>query len=349
MKRMPSIIQRRQFPLVAVMLLTFAFAGSPGTLWPEPATPKKDKAKDPKQAKPVKKDKIYRVTYDAADLLQPTSSMSWILDARVQGGSGGLEFLAEYILTRSANPENWREEGKYTLRVVNGTKLEVRANATEHAQIAGLLTALRQLADVAVVVDVHLYAVERDFYQKEVQPKLPKRPGKPGPLSDTLAQKIAKQGTLVKSNKRTIHHMRDTNFFSLQKTLFYRAKATGGKKDTAEGFKVAFYGMSFHAHALVSPDRRRIRLQVRQQMKDLAGIYKEKDVDPQTKRETTIERPNWREASSTATLQVDDGEWLLVPVLSRPKSGKLKDRVLVLLVRPMIYIEEEERIRKKGR
>jgi hypothetical protein len=48
------------------------------------------------------------------------------------------------------------------------------------------------------------------------------------------------------------------------------------------------------------------------------------------------------------TLRAEDGQPIVVPVHYRPPGVGNKERLLILLVRPVIYIEEEERIRKKG-
>jgi hypothetical protein len=85
-----------------------------------------------------------------------------------------------------------------------------------------------------------------------------------------------------------------------------------------------------------------------QQVTHLLGINKKMVKDSETGKQVSVEIPNLLDRTTSATLKVGDGEIVLIPVLSRPKVPKARDRVLVLLVQPMIYIEEEEREKKKG-
>ena len=57
--------------------------------------------------------------------------------------------------------------------------------------------------------------------------------------------------------------------------------------------------------------------------------------------------PDLVRTSVTVRLEVDDGFNVLVPVRYLPQAVKDKDRVRVLLVRPEIWIEEEEKLRKE--
>jgi hypothetical protein len=340
--------QPRRFPVIALPLLLSLLAGIPAALHSEPskATPK-----DRKQAKPAQKDKISRLTYDVADLLQKSRHEYRALGVQPRPHQSAIETLAD-LICRTVHPESWRGEGASSLQVMNGTKLEVRTNAAQHKEIADLLAALRRLTDLAVVVKAELYEIDRGFYEKQIGAKLGKDLASEGhrfalPIDEGEVKKFRKQAMLLRSNQVTIGNAQEAEFFSLRKAVLYRAKHRPAANKTNEIYETTFPGMSFQAHVVVSADRRRVRMKIRQQVTDLAGMRKEKVDDPQTGLEITVETPKLRELSTAATVQVGDGRFVLVPVLFRPKAVKAKDRVLVLLVRPIIYIEEEERERKK--
>jgi hypothetical protein len=74
---------------------------------------------------------------------------------------------------------------------------------------------------------------------------------------------------------------------------------------------------------------------------------------PSEKRATTEkeagEAPKVEESSVAAKLEVADGITILLPVPDQPVAKKgNKARVRVLLVHPTIYIEEEEKERRKN-
>ena len=106
--------------------------------------------------------------------------------------------------------------------------------------------------------------------------------------------------------------------------------------------------MSCRASVTVTADRRRVVLRITEQVTELAGVRKETVIDRKTLKEVTVESPDLAESSTATTVQADDGELVLLPVRYLPPAAREKGRVLVMLVRPLIYIEEEERERKKG-
>jgi hypothetical protein len=158
-----------------------------------------------------------------------------------------------------------------------------------------------------------------------------------------MLEVLRKNGTRVRSNKVTILNGGEASFFSLRQAITYLAKARAARR-LEEDYAVAFSGFSFRGRPVASADRRRVGLTVTQDATSLLGWKKQPAWDEKGN-ETTLEVPNLLTTSTTATLQVDDGGLVLLPV--HFQTAKAKDRVTVLLVQPHIYIEEEEQLRKK--
>src|SRR5205085_2532871 len=108
-------------------------------------------------------------------------------------------------------------------------------------------------------------------------------------------------------------------------------------------------GVSFRARVAVSADRRFVRLRMTEEVRELLEVGKKKVIDPATGDEATVEVPSFADASRTATVEVGDGEQIVVPVQMRLPAAQKKGRMLVLLVQPVIRIEEEEREKKRVR
>ena len=90
-------------------------------------------------------------------------------------------------------------------------------------------------------------------------------------------------------------------------------------------------------------------MKIRQQTTTLRGIKKEGAVDPSTEEESEIEVPNLEESSTVSTIEIDDGKFIVQPVLFQFPTAKKKDGVLVMLMQPTIFIQEEEDYKKKGK
>ena len=290
----------------------------------------------PLSAAPAAEGPLVTKTYDVRDLVETASV--W---RPVVGGPGwpapvaGLdrleptEALARVILT-TVSPKTWRGPGggAATLREVNGTKLEIRAADKQHEEVANLLDALRRLADVAVIVTGELYEVDRAFLDKHVKAVRGRRVATP--VAEDVAKQLRKDGMRLKSGRVKILPGQVARFFSLHSALAYPTRE--GK---APG--TAFTGVSFRARVAVTPDRRFVRLALTQRSTELLG---HKDGEGG-------KVPDLAEESTTETIKVDDGDYLLLAARLAPEKAAAagKGRAVVLLVRPLIYIEEEEWLR----
>jgi hypothetical protein len=340
MKRLHAGTARAALPLLALGL----FAGSTGILWAEPPRLDPDAPKAP-----VAKDgKLSTITYDVADLVQkPTAwRMTPVLGVKADGDA--MEALVKVILT-AVHPERWgRDENASSLQEHNGTKLEIRTDAAHHAEIKALLTALRRLADCAVVLEGELFEVDRDFYKKEIEPRLGDGASSPGkrfatPIEDDVAKRLRAKAVRVNTNKVTIPNGSESKFLSSRKAFTYAAKLKGAARRPDESLGTGLYGVSFQARVVVSADRQSVRLNLTQHVTDLIDIKKETAVDPETGQEGRIEVPQLLHTSISGAIQVGDGISVLLPIQSRPQAAKGKEHVRLLLVTPVIYIEEEER------
>jgi hypothetical protein len=290
----------------------------------------------------VRPAKLFTVTYDVSNLI------------RRPEGKTGYDSVEDLIreVQRLINPASWHgaKEGASTLREVNGTRLEVRTSAAQHAEVKQVLAVLRRVMDVAVVVEVGLYEVERGFYDKVIRPKLGKgRQGADRPLpaavADDVADELGKRGDLGHTNRVRIANGKGAVIFSWRQAFTYVARVSDGPKP-APVYDTGFGGVRCRAAVAVSADRRQVGLKITLRVTDLLG-FKKKTVWDSNGNPVVVEVPDLATSTTLASVEADDGQAVLVPVPYQP-PGARKDRVRLLFVRPLIYIEEEERVRREN-
>lgn len=286
---------------------------------------------------PPKKDALTTVTYDVRDLVDNRYRATGF---GYPGGPYKVQDLMKMII--QTNLEVWSNpDGNHSIQEVNGTRLEIRTSAKYHGEITSLLDSMRRLSDVAVIVNAALYEVDRAYYEKELQPKRANDQLEVIPLG--LAQQIHKRGVLVKPlNVEMIPNGEGAKIFSLRHALVYRGKPKD-PKNPLDAFATTWYGVSLKSSVSVSADRRSVKLKIAQQVTDLVEVRKKTVPNPFVGGNSEIEVPHIVESSTSATIEVKDGNYLLVPVRYQPPAAKDKDRVLVLLVQPDIYIEAEQK------
>jgi hypothetical protein len=292
----------------------------------------------PHAAPPAAADALVTKTYDVRDLVESVSAWrpvvgragSWPEPVAGLDRLEPIEALARVILT-TVRPEGWRGPGKGAapLREVNGTKLEIRAAAKRHEEIANLLDALRRISDVAVIVEGELFEVDRAFLDRHVKAVRGRRVATP--VGEDVAKQLRKDGKSLKSGRAKVLPGESARFFSLRSALVYPTKA-----GQAPG--TAFTGVTFRARVAVSSDRRFVRLTLTQRSTDLLGYRTEGEVKV----------PDLAEEATTEAVKVGDGVCLLLAARLAPeKAAPGKERAVVLLVRPLIYIEEEEWLKNR--
>jgi hypothetical protein len=283
-------------------------------------------------------------SYDVSDLV------------RKPGGKTGLDSVEEVVelVVQSLGPKRWgpMQKGGNTLEVVNGIRLEIRATPRQHGEIADVLAALRRLVDVAVDVRAELRAVERKFFDKKLAHRLGPIPG-PGVgralrLGEKLDTAVRKHSALVKLGQVRLANGRAATFFSLRKAFTYVAVPPKVARTPEEVHRVGYTGLSMKARAVVSADRRFITFQITQTTTDLLALRKQPlGTGAARGKQGTVEVPDLDETSSAKTVRVGDGIAVLVPVHARFSRTRGKGKVLVIVIRPTIYIKEEEEARKR--
>jgi hypothetical protein len=302
------------------------------------------------------KDHISTITYPVGDLVGVRSlwrrSSSLIAGAR-QEKAEGIDVLVRTIMT-VIDRDKWdAKQGAYSLQELNGKQLEIRTSAENHKAINELLTALHRRADLAVIVESDLYEVERGFYQKQIEPVLAKGEGAQekrfaAVVEESVARQLRDHGKLLRSNKVTVLNQETEKTFSWRTAFNYQARPKSKDPENSAYLQTAFHGMTFETGVNVTADRRLVDVKLAQHTRELIDIGKELVADPATGDDVNVDVPRFLALSTSMTLRAEDGQPIVVPVHYRPPGVGNKERLLILLVRPVIYIEEEERIRKKG-
>jgi len=284
------------------------------------------------------------VVYEVADLLHRPGGFS---------GYDSVDEISRAVLD-ATGPEHWAANKKdaWTLRELDGVKLEVTAPAAAHEEVRNVLRALRSVQDVAVVVHSDLIEVDAAYYDKTLRPLLAgARRAPDGPaavaVSEELAAAIRKKGTVVRSTRSTLAIGHEGTCLSLRQVFSYLRVPGDPKVMRSDEYAVAATGTSFRATATTSPDRRFVRLKLTEQTTDLLGFDKKPGFRGTAERpqEVEVTTPDLSETTASLTLHEGDGAMMLVTVQHMPKATKDRGRVLVLLAQPRIYIEEEEKAR----
>jgi hypothetical protein len=281
------------------------------------------------------------ILYHVGDLAR--TSASWRLlqpQPALRDGPDGIEAVARAILS-TVDPEGWHGDNGSTLREMNGTMLEITATHKQHNEIQSLINALRRLAEVSVVIESELYEADRDFYDKHLAEKLAKGPAA---VAEAVAEQLRGQGSKSEPGKATIRDGQAAPCFSLRQTFVYRTRPAAAERDPAKALAAGLHGLSVRAQVGVSADRTEVRLTLTRQLTELVELRKMTRTDPETGAEGEVEIPELRESSVTSSVQVGDGLYVVVPLPG--EAAKDAKRVSVLLLRPTIRIEEEDRARQ---
>jgi hypothetical protein len=321
----------------------------------QPAASAPGDPKVQKQSKDAKK-QIATRTYDVSDLVSVRAlgrsqvPSLWGIEFNNENDDG-MAALVRVILT-ATDQENWTASGeKNILQELNGQKLEIRTSLDNHEAIGNLLAALRRLADVAVVMESQLFEVDAAFYRKKIEPlSVSEQPVARKRfavvIKENLAQELRQQGAPVRSHKVTIADREARRFFSWQTAFNYLAQPKGASRKPADYLGTAFHGASLEAGVQVSADRRSVELKITQRTAELLALEKKIGNDPITGDEVSLDSPKFLNLTTSETILVEDEEYFLVPLHYRPASVKRKGHVLILLVRPTVYIEDEQRQRR---
>jgi hypothetical protein len=285
---------------------------------------------------------IHSSVYPAADVVREMPSLLPSLkrfdpDLFVEDvdSSDGLALLVRYLTFTC--PLRPREK----IEILDRTRLAVRASIHGQDAFADTLQALRYMSDNAVIMNARLYEVDRDFFRKQVAPLfVGERPALVA-IDDGFLKKIVRHRLIQESEDRKLRPNARSMFLSRHSVFRYNA-GRNAKGDPRPGSGLA--GVSFEVRPIVSADRRFLRLHVTQHVAQLVKIDKSKMLDPATGKDGEIETPNVRKSTVSGTIQILDAGAILMPVHYRPAD----DRVWLLVARPYIWIEAEEKERGPG-
>jgi len=298
---------------------------------------------------------LYTLTYDVRSLLQKPASLRATGLGRSKDDLTGIDYLV-HLIHEAVSPECWQTakgDGSF-VRELNGGFLEVHTGKGQHEEIHDLLDALSRLTGIAVVVKSSLYEVDRALYEKEIEPSLLKSPSEPARRMATSAEglpekvlaTLRKLGSPINSHRVKIDDCDEASCFSLRRAFVCRGLPAAGGAKPVHSVKTGFSGVSFRAGVVISADRRYVRIDIRQEVKELVELRKETVEhinDKGEEQEVVYDEPRYAESTTSTRLKMEDGATLLVPVYFRFPAQKEKDRVLLLVVQPTIWIAEEEK------
>jgi hypothetical protein len=306
----------------------------------------------------------FMAEYDVADLLKPEKSVTWhpsnLPDDPVVG-------LLHHLT--SGSPHYWRPTtpGHGTIHLVNETRLVVDANADQHELVQNALDVLRRVADLAVVMKAKVVEVNQGFFEKHVQPLLKGKTADDDPqggiaISPEMLKLLNGQKVISKGQDLRIPPGAKVQFLSWFDFFRYRPHPAGISKglslvepEEAElaaggGFRdtlTARHGFTVSVKAKISADRRFLHLVITQNATEIKALTVFQAQEPAIGHKVTFEIPKLENRSRSVTLVVGDSQPILVPSVYRPFPDK-KDHHWLLVAEPMIYIEEEQELIRKG-
>jgi hypothetical protein len=210
-----------------------------------------------------------------------------------------------------------------------------------HEAIAITLGYMKRLCDLAVVIDAKIYALDRAEYDAHFAASFVDPKNKSARLaaraSDAQRKMLQTRKPILEGDADKLRPNERAVFLTQRNVYQFQAGPGDAKPTTAcEGF-------SFSVRPMVSPDRRCLRLELFHDVEQLVKLTKGSMIDLKTGKELPIELPNVRKSSATQTIDIHDGQPILLAVDYRPK-----DKVWLVLAEPRIYMEEEEEYLRKA-
>lgn len=297
-------------------------------------------APPPKDVK-ARKTEVVTVVYDVKDLA--AGKVKWRgMEAEKGLTVDGLDDIIRLIVKR-VDPKGWRGN-QSTILEVNGSALEIRTTKANHEEIVDILRILRQMADVEVVVESNIYAVDRAFYEKAIAPRFAENRSRPLALSVEEQEKLQKASRVEKPNEVKMRDGERRQVFSLRRAVVYEGLPRLSHPKTNE---VALVGVRLELEARVSADRRFVIANLTQHGTELRKLRNIKtniegeDVAPDV--------PDVQKSSTSTThsISVGDGSCMILPPAVPLPGFTAKGRVPLLFVRTTIGIGEEEEAKKK--
>ena len=290
------------------------------------------------------------VEYDVRPLLYKTGS--------ARAGYDSIEQVVWEVMA-NVGPGTWSKDG-HEIAEKNGTHLAVHTTDRRQGEIATLLKTLVDRTDLAVDMSGIVYELDRKQYETELLPQLDKLPiqkqpvfaelkaeqrkpsaSRPVEVSDEWVKLVEKHGQKVMSGKPRIANGRSGTVVSLRKAVEFLGAP--GKHKPGEAYDVEFVGTSISTIVQVPRERRWVSVSFVETHRELIEVARGRRTDDLLGRVSLIESPRVSEVVTKSDVrEVPDGAAVLLPV-----NGGGKDKVRVLIVRPVIFIQAEEDTVKK--
>lgn len=245
---------------------------------------------------------------------------------------------------------------------LDGGKLEVRATEKIQGEIKDLLDAIERLQDVAIDLKTTVIEFDTAGYEKLVK-SLAKAKGKVGPvlvatgeelegkeapdIEKALAEasKILKTGRVVQSSEARFVNGVEVTISARRVVVPYTtvpgAITVGNKADYPLFMKEGF---GLVALPVVSADRRFVRFKLTEQSTVITGI-KKREFGEVGGKPIIAQSPVIEDLGATGSAVVADGGTAIFRLAYAPK-----DKVWVVVLKPIIFIQsEEDELKKQGK
>jgi hypothetical protein len=291
--------------------------------------------------------------YDIADLVANPAAvrhLSGFTAPANRKAPGDLDRrAAELVQTLIAVVPDYRSNpaiaDREAIQVLNGERLLIQTSRDTHAQIAELLDALRRLSDLTVFVSAQLYEVDEGTYKKleNARRPAPKEQEEKAAADKGAAEKpLVKKENLVLTNVVQLDVGIPAALLSRQHVVdLLPSPEQAGRGES--GRQAILDGISFHAQAGVSADRRFVRLRLTEKAGAIQEICGGKLPNP-VGNVVGAESALVKETSQSQQLEIPDGGSIVITVQHRPRALRAKDRWWVLVITPRIHIPAEERM-----
>ncbi len=164
---------------------------------------------------------------------------------------------------------------------------------------------------------------------------------------ESLFELVAKEKPLRPAEEIKIDDGKEATLLSLTDEIQCLPSPMQRRTGQTEPQKVSV-GLVLDTHVQVTADARFVRLQLTEKSREIEGIDRVPVMLDSSGTETAAEIACVKEATFSIPRTIPDGGTLLLRVQHRPEATRKKNRWLVLEIVPRIYIEEEERNRKRG-
>lgn len=228
-----------------------------------------------------------------------------------------------------------------------GALLHVIVNAAAPPQLAK-----PNQSELYVILKARVYEVDEAFHQKVAKAKWLSRADlekleEKAPQESPLFALLEKKKPTLTGKGINVDPGKEGLLLTSMKTI--KCLPTPEQLQTGKKAPQTFdEGFTLRAQVHLSPDRRFVRAKFMEKSLEIEGVEQVKVlVDLDKEIEEVGEVVSTKEGSTSWMRYVPDGGSILLPLRHRSAALRKKERWLVVEVTPRIYVEEEERERRK--